>query len=87
MTTSFVRHTVADYDQWRQTFDDFHDSRNLEKPTVFRGAENPLEITVVGTFDSLDEAQSFLNGTEVRDSMATAGVEGVPQIWFADEAY
>jgi hypothetical protein len=85
MTTSFVRHTVADYDQWRQGFDAFHDSRNLPKPIVYRGADNPADVTVVGTFDSLDEAQSFLNGAEVREAMKASGVEN-PQIWFADEA-
>src|SRR4051794_22170319 len=83
--TSFVRHTVADYDQWRRTFDEFHESRGLEKPAVYRGVENLSEITVVGSFDSLNEAQSFLNGTEVRDSMAEAGIQD-PQIWFAEEA-
>jgi len=82
--TSFVRHTVPDYDQWRRTFDEYHDSRNLPKPTVYRGAENPLDITVVGSLDTLDEGQSFLNGADVRDSMAAAGVQD-PQIWFTEE--
>jgi hypothetical protein len=82
--TSFVRHTLPDYDQWRKIFDDFHESHGLEVPTVYRGVEDPSEITVVGSFDSLEEAQSFLNGAEVRESMAEAGVQN-PQIWFAEE--
>ena len=82
--TSFVRHTVDDYDAWLQSFDEFHESRGLDKPTVYRGAVNGNEITVVGQFDSLDEGQQFLTGPEVVGAMRAAGVQN-PDIWFAEE--
>jgi len=89
MTTSFVRHTVANFDTWRQHFDAFQktDAASVIKSgKVFQGNEDPNDVTVIHEFDSIADAQAVLQSSELRAAMAAAGVQGEPQIWFTEEA-
>jgi uncharacterized protein YciI len=89
MTTSFVRHTVANYDTWRQHFDAFQDTdaaTQIKSGKVFQGTEDPNDVTVIHEFDSVADAQALLNSPELKAAMEAAGVQGVPQIWFTEEA-
>ena len=80
--TSFVRHSVPDYNAWRKAFDDFHEARDLKKPTVYQGAEEPNDVTVVAEFDSLEEAKEFFE-TVVKEGLAAAGIQDA-LIWFTE---
>lgn len=89
MTTVFVHHHVRDYDTWRRHYDgfaDFQASHGVTDKAVYRGVEDPLDLTVMHRFDSVERAQAFLSSQELRDTMAAAGVEGTPQIELYDEA-
>ena len=89
MTTSFVRHTVANYDTWREHFDAFQktDAASVIKSgKVFQSTEDPNDVTVIHEFDSITDAQAVLNSPELRQAMEAAGVQGEPQIWFTEEA-
>ena len=88
MTTSFVRHTVANYDTWRHHFDAFQktDAASVIKSgKVFQSTEDSNDVTVIHEFDSIADAQAVLNSPELREAMEAAGVQGVPQIWFTEE--
>ena len=90
MTTSFVRHTVADYDTWRQHFDAFQktDAASVIKSgKVFQSTEDANDVTVIHEFDSIADAHAVLNSGELREAMEAAGVQGAPQIWFTEEAH
>jgi len=88
MTTSFVRHTVANYDTWRQHFDAFQktDAASvIRSGKVFQSTEDSNDVTVIHEFDSVADAQAVLKSGELRDAMEAAGVQGAPQIWITEE--
>jgi len=83
MITAFVRHTVADYVQWREGFDANEPARRAAGATgvkqVYRDAENPNSITVLIEWDSADNAQRFFQDPKVAELMAAAGVTSAPE--------
>lgn len=85
----YVRHEVADYAAWRKVFD----SIDAERPAlgvtghaVYRSVDNPNDITVWEEFKTVEAAKAFASSPKLRAAMETAGVKGVPQIWFTTEA-
>ncbi len=49
MATLFVRHDVADFDQWKKAYDDFDDERKSMGVTshgVYQADGNPTDVTV-----------------------------------------
>jgi hypothetical protein len=89
MTTSFVRHTAADYVTWREHSDAFQKSdaaASIKCDRVFQSTEDPNDVTVIHEFDSLTDAQALLDSPELVEAMTAAGVQGEPQIWLPEEA-
>ena len=85
MATLFVRHTVADYDGWRRIFDGFADTQNAMGVTakaVYRGADDPNEITVTHDFATVEAARAFAGSPELKEAMHDAGVTSAPTLWF-----
>ena len=88
MTTSFVRHTVANYDTWREHFDAFQktDAASVIKSgKVFQSTANRNDVTVIHEFDSVTDAQALLDSPELKAAMGAAGVQGAPQIWITEQ--
>jgi len=86
MATLFVRHTVADYAAWRKGYDEFDATRRSMGVTsdgVYQLDGNPNDLTIYHEFASMDAAKSFAASTELREAMASLGVVGAPDIWFA----
>jgi hypothetical protein len=86
MATLFVRHTVADYAAWRKVYDEFDAKRRSMGVTsdgVYQLDGNPNDITAYHEFASMDAAKAFAASSELREAMASAGVVGAPDIWFA----
>jgi quinol monooxygenase YgiN len=83
-----VTHEVKNYDRWRPTFDD-HDSVRRQfgcrSAQVFRNAENPNTITMLMEWDSFDNADRFLNESNLRELMEEAGVISQPSVSFLNE--
>jgi hypothetical protein len=48
-------------------------------------ADNPNDITVTHEFGSVEAAQAFANGDELKKAMQGAGVVGAPTIWFTNK--
>lgn len=89
MATLFVRHIVADYAKWRKVYDDFDAKRRSMGVTsdgVYRLDGNPNDVTVYHEFAAMETAKSFATSSELREAMASAGVQGPPDIWFTQQA-
>ena len=52
----------------------------VTRESVHRANDDPSNVLVIHGFGTFAEAETFLNGSELRDTMQTAGVEGRPRI-------
>lgn len=89
MVRLFIRHDVADYDAWRQVYDEFDATRRgmgVTGDAVFQSIDNPNDVTVWHDFETAEAAQALVSSPELRDAMQRAGVQGQPQTWLATEA-
>jgi hypothetical protein len=89
MVRAFVRHHVRDYAAWRAVYDSFQGTQQehgVRAEAVFRGLDDPNDITVIHDFDVADSARSFFGLLELKEAMQRGGVEGEPTIWFGEEA-
>jgi hypothetical protein len=89
MVRLFVRHDVADYDAWRQVYDEFDGPRRglgVTGDAVFQSVDNPNDVTVWHDFETAAAAQAFGSSPELRDAMQRAGVQGEPDAWIVTEA-
>lgn len=79
-----VRHTCSDYDSWRQFFDGDEDRRRAAGATgvkeVYRDVKDGNTVTVIIEWDSVENADKFMNDPEMREVMQKAGVIGIPAV-------
>jgi heme-degrading monooxygenase HmoA len=89
-TLMLVRHRVADYDAWKQAYDDFRDNQRrggVRFHQVLRSPEDPNLVVVTHVFDDEEAAKAFADSPELREAMARAGVEEASvSIEYLDEA-
>lgn len=88
MTTMIIHHQVKEYEAWKKVFDSAYDMRisNGELDSqIYRDAKNPNSLTVLNTWDSLENAQKFANSPEMKAAMEKSGVEGKPTIYFLNK--
>jgi heme-degrading monooxygenase HmoA len=88
MAHLFVKHTVADYNAWKKTFDAFAETRRAggEKSFQVLHPENePNNLYLMFEWDNLANAQNFMNSSELKNAMQEAGVTEEPQISFLNE--
>ena len=89
MAYILVRHNVEDYSKWKPVFDKHSNlrSKNGSKGgKVFQSADNPDEVFVLLEWDSLDNARNFAQSDNLKEAMQEAGVVGMPDIYFIEEA-
>jgi hypothetical protein len=87
--TAVIQHRVKDYDAWRQVYDGFADAQNaggVTHESVHRAKDDPNDLLVIHGFATAGEAEAFLAGAELRDTMTQAGVEGQPRIEIYEDA-
>jgi hypothetical protein len=80
----FERAPVKDYDAWFKVFNDFGPdlrAAGVLQSTVYRGIDDPNDVTVLHTFKTAEEAQAFLNGEALKNARAKAGVTVLPTTW------
>lgn len=79
-----VRHTVAEYEQWRPFFDQDEARRQAAGATganqVYRDLDDPNTITIVIEWDNAENARKFLDDPALREVMQKAGVVGMPAV-------
>lgn len=88
MAHLLVKHTVKDYATWRPVFDGHAAARKAagaRGARVFRGSENPNEITLLMEWDDPKKARQFFQAPELREVMARGGVIGQPEANFLEE--
>jgi hypothetical protein len=89
MVRLFIRHRVDDYTPWRKVYDDFDSTRQqmgVTADAVFCSIDDPNDVTVTHDFDAADTARAFASSDKLREAMQNAGVQGQPEVWFAEPA-
>ena len=87
MATLFVRHKVADFGKWKRAYDDFDAERRSLGVTghgVFQLDGDPNDVTIYHEFATMEAAKAFAGSARLREVMEAAGVQGAPDIWFAN---
>lgn len=89
MARLFVRHEVADFNVWKQAYEDFDAERKtlgVIGDGVYQADGNPNDVTAFHDFATMDEAKAFGQSPRLREVMEAAGVQGPPTVWFANKA-
>ena len=83
-----VQHTVRDYDAWKRVFDE-HEAVRREHGAaghqLYRGADDPNEVTIVNQFPSREQAEAFAADPSLKEAMERGGVISEPRITWARE--
>ena len=89
MTKVIVQHKVADYDRWYPVFTEHEAVRRQYGATghsITREAGDPNSLVIVNDFATLEGARGFSQDPSLPAAMQRGGVEGMPQVWIAEEA-
>ena len=87
MVRSFIRHHVSDYAARREVgFGDAQREHGVRAEAVYRGVDDPNDVTVTHDFDDAEAAKAFFALQELKEAMQRSGVEGEPAFWLAAEA-
>jgi hypothetical protein len=88
MVKMLVIHKVADFDEWKDSFDKALPMRKKggEKSVKILKDKN-VEGGIIGLFDwtSEEDAKEFMMSPEIQEKMKEAGVISEPKIFFLDE--
>jgi hypothetical protein len=79
---------VRDFDAWKPVFDVHGDIRRKYGATgheIYRGREDPNEITVVNHSPSKEQAEAFAADPSLKEAMACGGVISEPRMTWAEE--
>lgn len=88
MITTFVKHEVKDFSNWKHVYDDFMPTakaKGVKEEHVFRDSKAPQQVIVTHVFQSIKDANEFFNSDELKNAMKNAGVVGVPEVWFGED--
>jgi heme-degrading monooxygenase HmoA len=84
-----VRHNVENWAAWKAVFDEHgatREAKGCKGGQVFRGADDPTEVTMILSWDGMDRARAFAKSADLKKVMKRAGVTGTPEVYFLDEA-
>ncbi len=85
MTYLTIQHKVRDYKTWKETFDNFENTRKSggEKSFhIMNMEDDPNNLYVMFEWESREKANSFLESSELKTAMENAGVVEKPKITF-----
>ena len=88
MASMFVKHRVADYGAWKAVFDEHETARRqagFTAHSLHRDADDPNVIIIALRSNDIGRAKEFATSEDLRSTMQRAGVEGAPEIWFAED--
>ena len=88
MASMFIKQRVADYAKWKAVFDEHESMRRAGGVTahsVQRQPDDPNVVIVALRVSDLNKAKKFAGSDDLKSAMARAGVQGPPEIWFADD--
>jgi quinol monooxygenase YgiN len=90
MVNLLVKHTVKDFATWKKVFDEHAAIRNAagcQGGDLFQSAENPNDVVIRFSWDSVDHARAFASSADLREIMTKAGVLGPPTVTVLGEAH
>ena len=89
MALLVVQHRVNDYEAWRKVYDEvepLQTSGGVTEKSVHRAKDDPNNVLVLHRFNTMGEAQAFMDNAEIHAAMQRAGVAGPPRVEFFEEA-
>ena len=84
-----IRHKVKDYSTWRPAFDrhaSAQRSAGLRDPHVFRSSDDQNEVVIFFRTTETAKAKDFIASTNLKSTMAKAGVIDTPTFYFLESA-
>ena len=87
--TLFVRHTCADYDDWRARFDalaDWQAERGVIARSVHRASGDGDEVLVTHQFASVADAEAFVASDEFAAIKERVGAAGPVRVEIFEDA-
>jgi hypothetical protein len=88
MASMFIRQHVTDYARWKPVFDEHEAARRaagLTAHSIHREVDDPNSVIVALRVPDVNQAKKFASSDELKSVMARAGVQGPPEIWFAED--
>ena len=85
MANIMIHHKVQDFETWKKAFDEHASARDAAGCTggeLFQGADDPNEVVIRFSWDTVENARAFSSSDNLREVMAKAGVLGQPTIVF-----
>ena len=89
MAHMIIRHKVKDFGKWKNAFDEHRPVREaagLEDLHVWRNIDDPNEVIILFCADELGKARDFAGDSGLKEKMQAAGVQGMPEFVYLDEA-
>jgi heme-degrading monooxygenase HmoA len=83
-----VRHKVEDYERWKPIFDEHgavREPNGSKGGRLFRNADDPNETVVLFEWDNVENARTFTQSQDLRETMQRSGVADQPDIYFFEE--
>lgn len=88
MPALLIRERVSDYAWWRRAFTEQAYARIANgclQEQVFRNPDDPSELIVILTWDSLVRARLFSQSDDLLESMGRGDGTPRPEIWLLEE--
>jgi quinol monooxygenase YgiN len=88
MVHVLLRHKVADFTRWKESFDS-HLSARMKAGELgfhlFQNVNDPREVTLLLDWDSIEHARQFMGSDDLKSRMQQAGVAGTPDIQYLED--
>tara|TARA_Y100001936_G_scaffold254097_1_gene324781 strand:+ start:7977 stop:8294 length:318 start_codon:yes stop_codon:yes gene_type:complete len=81
----YVKHTVANFANWREIYDGHRETRRRKgclNERLFQKFDDENEVTLLFTWRDEQSAREFLSSQDLKDTMQKAGVMQKPEIKF-----
>ncbi len=88
MVHVLVRHTVADFNRWKEAFDSHVMARKRAGEVscrLFHSLDDPREVILLLDWESADAARKFMTSSELKEKMRASGVQGSPEIRYLED--
>ena len=88
MVHVLVRHKVADFNRWKESFDSHLNARMHAGETgcrLFQSVDDPRDVTLLLDWDSVEHARAFISSEDLRGRMQQAGVVGTPDVQYLED--
>ena len=86
--TVIVSLKVADFDDWKATFDAHASAREEAgiNAKAYQNIDDPNNPIAIGTASSKEEFLAFFTTPEIQEDQKKAGILGPPEVIFLEEA-